>query len=366
MTQSNQPMLEIRQVSKQFNGIHAVKEVSLSINKGEIFALLGGSGCGKTTLLRMLAGFENPSAGTLFIDGEDISQIPPHKRPVNMMFQSYALFPHMTVAQNVAFGLKQEKKYTKAEIDNKVSELLSLVRMQDFAARKPDQLSGGQRQRVALARSLAKQPKVLLLDEPMGALDKKLRSQMQLEVVDIIEAVGVTCVMVTHDQEEAMTMADRISVMHEGEIMQVGTPSEIYEFPNSRHTAEFIGSVNIFDATLTELDADYSRLTCADLTAPLQVEAGINAPLGAQVGVAIRPEKITMSQTKPDVSHNWLTGVVEDIAYLGGHSVYYVKLPSGKRVTSVGTNNDRHEQRVTWQDTVYLHWSNTSAVVLYQ
>jgi len=285
MTQDSQPMLEIRQVSKNFGGLSAVKEVNLSINKGEIFALLGGSGCGKTTLLRMLAGFEIPSAGAIFIDGEDISQIPPHKRPVNMMFQSYALFPHMSVAQNVAFGLKQEKnKLSKPEIAKKVLELLTLVRMQDFAQRKPDQLSGGQRQRVALARSLAKKPKVLLLDEPMGALDKKLRSQMQLEVVDIIESVGVTCVMVTHDQEEAMTMANRISVMHDGEIMQVGTPSEIYEFPNSRHTAEFIGSVNIFDATVTQLEADYTRLSCADLHVPIQVEAGVNAPFGFLVG----------------------------------------------------------------------------------
>jgi len=297
MTQDSQPMLEIRQVSKNFGGLSAVKEVNLSINKGEIFALLGGSGCGKTTLLRMLAGFEIPSAGAIFIDGEDISQIPPHKRPVNMMFQSYALFPHMSVAQNVAFGLKQEKnKLSKPEIAKKVLELLTLVRMQDFAQRKPDQLSGGQRQRVALARSLAKKPKVLLLDEPMGALDKKLRSQIQLEVVDIIESVGVTCVMVTHDQEEAMTMANRISVMHDGEIMQVGTPSEIYEFPNSRHTAEFIGSVNIFDATVTQLEADYTRLSCADLHVPIQVEAGVNAPLGSSLGIAVRPEKITMSQ----------------------------------------------------------------------
>jgi putrescine transport system ATP-binding protein len=367
MTQSNQPMLEIRQVSKQFGGVPAVKEVNLSINKGEIFALLGGSGCGKTTLLRMLAGFEKPSAGAIFIDGEDISQVPPHKRPVNMMFQSYALFPHMTVAQNVAFGLKQEKnRLSKPEIAKKVFELLSLVRMQDYAERKPNQLSGGQRQRVALARSLAKQPKVLLLDEPMGALDKKLRSQMQLEVVDIIESVGVTCVMVTHDQEEAMTMADRISVMHDGEIMQVGTPSEIYEFPNSRHTAGFIGSVNIFDATVTQLETDYSLLSCADLTAPIQLEAGINAPIGANLGVAIRPEKITMSRQQPEGTENWLMGVVEDIAYLGGHSVYHVKLASGKRVMAIETNNDRHEQKATWKDKVYLQWSNTSAVVLYQ
>ncbi|MDB4002329.1 polyamine ABC transporter ATP-binding protein [Oceanospirillaceae bacterium] len=367
MTQDSQPMLEIRQVSKNFGGLTAVKEVNLSINKGEIFALLGGSGCGKTTLLRMLAGFEIPSAGAIFIDGEDISQIPPHKRPVNMMFQSYALFPHMSVAQNVAFGLKQEKnKLSKPEIAKKVLELLTLVRMQDFAQRKPDQLSGGQRQRVALARSLAKKPKVLLLDEPMGALDKKLRSQMQLEVVDIIESVGVTCVMVTHDQEEAMTMANRISVMHDGEIMQVGTPSEIYEFPNSRHTAEFIGSVNIFDATVTQLEADYTRLSCADLHVPIQVEAGVNAPLGSSLGIAVRPEKITMSQEKPELTDNWLTGMVEDIAYLGGHSVYYVKLASGKRVMTIGTNNDRHEQKVTWEDTVYLYWSITSAVVLYR
>lgn len=367
MTKSSQPMLEIRQVSKQFSGVSAVKDVSLSINKGEIFALLGGSGCGKTTLLRMLAGFETPSAGAIFIDGEDISEVPPHRRPVNMMFQSYALFPHMTVAQNVAFGLQQEKnRLSKPEIASKVAQLLGLVRMQDFASRRPEQLSGGQRQRVALARSLAKKPKVLLLDEPMGALDKKLRSQMQLEVVDIIEAVGVTCVMVTHDQEEAMTMADRISVMHEGEIMQVGTPNEIYEFPNSRHTAEFIGSVNIFDATVTQLEKDYSLLTCVDLNVPIQVEAGINAPIGASLGVAIRPEKITMSRQQPDQLVNWLMGVVEDIAYLGGHSVYYVKLTSGKRVMAIGTNNDRHEQKVTWKDTVYLHWSNTGAVVIYQ
>jgi len=367
MTGSNQPMLEIRQVSKSFGGLSAVKEVSLSIDKGEIFALLGGSGCGKTTLLRMLAGFESPSKGAIFIDGEDISKVPAHKRPVNMMFQSYALFPHMSVAQNVAFGLKQEKnKLSKPQIAKKVLELLTLVRMQDFAQRKPDQLSGGQRQRVALARSLAKKPKVLLLDEPMGALDKKLRSQMQLEVVDIIESVGVTCVMVTHDQEEAMTMANRISVMHEGEIMQVGTPSEIYEYPNSRHTAEFIGSVNIFDATVTQLEADYTRLSCVDLNAPIQVEAGVNAPLGASLGIAVRPEKITMTQKKPEQSDNWLMGLVEDIAYLGGHSVYYVKLESGKRVMAIGTNNDRHEQKVTWQDRVYLHWSITSSVVLYQ
>jgi len=359
------PMLEIRQVTKRFGQLSAVKDVSLTINKGEIFALLGGSGCGKTTLLRMMSGFETPTEGAILIDGEDVSKVPPFQRPVNMMFQSYALFPHMTVEQNVAFGLKQDK-LPKAEITAQVAAMLKLVHMSDFAKRKPNQLSGGQRQRVALARSLAKKPKVLLLDEPMGALDKKLRGQMQLELVDIIESVGVTCVMVTHDQEEAMTMANRVSVMHLGEIMQVGSPSEIYEFPNSRHTAEFIGSVNIFDATVQGVGADASQLSCADLDCALTVEGGVNAVEGAQVGVAVRPEKIYMSRTQPEQADNWLHGKVEDIAYLGGHSVYHILLASGKTVMATTTNVDRHEQRLTWEDQVYLYWSASSSVVLYQ
>lgn len=238
--------------------------------------------------------------------------------------------------------------------------------MNEFAQRKPNQLSGGQRQRVALARSLAKKPKVLLLDEPMGALDKKLRSQMQLEVVDIIESVGVTCVMVTHDQEEAMTMADRVSIMHDGEIMQIGSPSEIYEFPNSRHTAEFIGSVNIFDATVQHVSPELSQFSCPDLDSTLSVEGGVNAVEGAQVGVAVRPEKIQMSRQQPQQANNWIKGKVQDIAYLGGHSVYHIELDSGKVVMATTTNMDRHEQRLTWKDEAYLYWSASSAVALYQ
>jgi len=359
------PMLEIRHVTKRFGQLSAVKDVNLSINKGEIFALLGGSGCGKTTLLRIMAGFETPTEGTVLIDGEDVSNMPPYKRPVNMMFQSYALFPHMTVEQNVAFGLKQDK-LPKAEIEAQVHKMLQLVQMNEFAKRKPNQLSGGQRQRVALARSLAKKPKVLLLDEPMGALDKKLRSQMQLEVVDIIESIGVTCVMVTHDQEEAMVMADRVSIMHDGEIMQIGSPSDIYESPNSRHTAEFIGSVNIFDAAVQHVGLEVSQMSCEDLACTLSVEGSVNAIEGAHIGVAVRPEKIIMSRTQPEQANNWAKGRVQDIAYLGGHSVYHVELDSGKVVMATATNVDRHEQRLTWKDEVYLYWSAASAVVLCQ
>ncbi|HAH14174.1 MAG TPA: polyamine ABC transporter ATP-binding protein, partial [Pantoea agglomerans] len=238
------PLLEIRNLTKSFDGQHAVDDVSLTIYKGEIFALLGASGCGKSTLLRMLAGFEPPTSGQIVLDGQDLSHVAPYQRPINMMFQSYALFPHMTVEQNIAFGLKQDR-LPKGEITSRVAEMLALVHMQEFAKRKPHQLSGGQRQRVALARSLAKRPKLLLLDEPMGALDKKLRDRMQLEVVDILERVGATCVMVTHDQEEAMTMAGRIAIMNRGKFVQIGEPEEIYEHPTSRYSAEFIGSVNV-------------------------------------------------------------------------------------------------------------------------
>lgn len=249
------PLLEIRNLSKSFDGQLAVDDVSLTIFKGEIFALLGASGCGKSTLLRMLAGFESPTKGEIVLDGQDLSQVPPYQRPINMMFQSYALFPHMTVEQNIAFGLKQDK-LPSAEIKARVAEMLTLVHMEEFARRKPHQLSGGQRQRVALARSLAKRPKLLLLDEPMGALDKKLRDRMQLEVVDILERVGATCVMVTHDQEEAMTMAGRIAIMNRGKFVQIGEPEEIYEHPNSRFSAEFIGSVNVFEGLLESREDD--------------------------------------------------------------------------------------------------------------
>ena len=265
------PLLEIRNLTKSFDGQHAVDDVSLTIYKGEIFALLGASGCGKSTLLRMLAGFEQPTAGQIMLDGVDLARVPPYQRPINMMFQSYALFPHMTVEQNIAFGLKQDR-LPKAEITARVQEMLALVHMQEFAKRKPHQLSGGQRQRVALARSLAKRPKLLLLDEPMGALDKKLRDRMQLEVVDILERVGVTCVMVTHDQEEAMTMAGRIAIMNRGKFVQIGEPEEIYEHPTTRYSAEFIGSVNVFEGLVKERLEDGLVLRSPGLVHPLKVD----------------------------------------------------------------------------------------------
>ncbi len=266
------PLLEIRNLTKTFDGQNAVEDVSLTIYKGEIFALLGPSGCGKSTLLRMLAGFEQPTEGQIVLDGQDMSHVPPYQRPINMMFQSYALFPHMTVEQNIAFGLKQDKM-PRGEITERVAEMLSLVHMQEFAKRKPHQLSGGQRQRVALARSLAKRPKLLLLDEPMGALDKKLRDRMQLEVTDILERVGVTCVMVTHDQEEAMTMAGRIAIMNRGKFVQIGEPEEIYEHPNSRFSAEFIGSVNVFDCVLQERQDDALILQSPGLRHAIKVDS---------------------------------------------------------------------------------------------
>ena len=363
-TASSPPILQIKEIVKQYDGLMAVDDVSLSLDQGEIFALLGASGSGKSTLLRMLAGFETPDSGRIVLAGEDITHLPPHQRPINMMFQSYALFPHMTVAQNVAFGLKQDR-LPKNTIEEKVNDMLKLVHMSEYARRKPHQLSGGQRQRVALARSLAKQPKLLLLDEPMGALDKKLRTQMQLEVVDIIEEVGVTCLMVTHDQEEAMTMADRIGVMDAGWIVQTGSPTDIYETPNSRMTAEFIGSVNLFEGQIITDEADHVVIQSHLLEAPIRVGHGISSALEEKkVWVAVRPEKTRISQQLPTHPNNWSKGVVDDIAYLGTHSVYYVKLPSGKIVQANRANTERHGERLTWKDSVYVSWEESSPVVL--
>ena len=357
-------MLEIRNVTKSFDGVVAVDDVSLVINKGEIFALLGASGCGKSTLLRMLAGFEKPTKGSIILDGQDMADIPPYKRPINMMFQSYALFPHMTVEQNIAFGLKQDG-LPKDEIAARVQEMLSLVHMESFAHRKPHQLSGGQRQRVALARSLAKRPKLLLLDEPMGALDKKLREKMQLEVVDIIERVGVTCVMVTHDQEEAMTMAGRIAIMDRGEFVQIGGPEEIYEHPNCRLSAEFIGSVNIFEGVLAEGGADYMVIRSDSLAHPIHVNHGASVADGVHLMVALRPEKIYLSSEIPADHFNYAKGVVEDIAYMGDISIYHVRLPSGQKVIATLPNVDRFRKgQPTWGDDVILHWEPDSCVVL--
>ncbi|SEC83272.1 putrescine transport system ATP-binding protein [Pseudomonas mohnii] len=357
-------LVKIDRVTKKFDETIAVDDVSLEIKKGEIFALLGGSGSGKSTLLRMLAGFERPTEGRIFLDGVDITDMPPYERPINMMFQSYALFPHMTVAQNIAFGLKQDK-LPAAEIDARVADMLKLVQMSQYAKRKPHQLSGGQRQRVALARSLAKRPKLLLLDEPMGALDKKLRSQMQLELVEIIERVGVTCVMVTHDQEEAMTMAERIAIMHLGWIAQIGSPIDIYETPTSRLVCEFIGNVNIFDGEVIDDAEGHATITCKDLDRQIYVGHGISTSVqDKSVTYAIRPEKLLVTPTMPTCEYNWSSGKVHDIAYLGGHSVFYVELPSGKIVQSFVANAERRGQRPTWGDQVYVWWEDDSGVVL--
>ncbi|GAB1151790.1 MAG: polyamine ABC transporter ATP-binding protein [Shewanella algae] len=357
-------LLKIERVSKLFDDVRAVDDVSLTINKGEIFALLGGSGSGKSTLLRMLAGFEKPTEGRIFLDGQDITHLPPYERPINMMFQSYALFPHMTVAQNIAFGLKQDK-LPKAEIEQRVQEMLKLVHMEKYARRKPHQLSGGQRQRVALARSLAKRPKLLLLDEPMGALDKKLRTQMQLEVVEILERVGVTCVMVTHDQEEAMTMAERIAIMSDGWIAQTGSPMDIYESPNSRMIAEFIGTVNLFEGEITADEVDHVIIQSESLNQAFYVGYGVSTSVeDKHVWLAVRPEKTLISREQPEEQYNWAKGIVHDIAYLGGFSVYYIRLGNGQIVQCSMTNRERRADHPTWDDEVYISWEDTSGVVL--
>ncbi|AYC31048.1 polyamine ABC transporter ATP-binding protein [Pseudomonas cavernae] len=362
--QAKEVLVKIDRVSKQFDETLAVDNVSLTINKGEIFALLGGSGSGKSTLLRMLAGFERPSEGRIFLDGQDISNMPPYERPINMMFQSYALFPHMSVADNIAFGLKQDKM-AKEEVDARVAEMLKLVQMSQYARRKPHQLSGGQRQRVALARSLAKSPKLLLLDEPMGALDKKLRSQMQLELVEIIERVGVTCVMVTHDQEEAMTMAQRIAIMHLGCIEQIGSPVDIYETPISRQVCEFIGNVNLFDGQIVEDAEGHALIDCPVLERNIYVGHGVTtAAQDKHITYAIRPEKLLVTTEQPASEYNWSRGTVHDIAYLGGHSVFYVKLPSGTIVQSFVANAERRGTRPTWNDEVFVWWEDDSGVAL--
>ncbi|KPY66558.1 Spermidine/putrescine ABC transporter ATPase subunit [Pseudomonas syringae pv. syringae] len=362
--QPKEVLVKIDRVTKKFDETIAVDDVSLQINKGEIFALLGGSGSGKSTLLRMLAGFERPTEGRIYLDGVDITDMPPYERPINMMFQSYALFPHMTVADNIAFGLKQDK-LGKPEIEARVAEMLKLVQMTQYAKRKPHQLSGGQRQRVALARSLAKKPKLLLLDEPMGALDKKLRSQMQLELVEIIERVGVTCVMVTHDQEEAMTMAERIAIMHLGWIAQIGSPIDIYETPTSRLVCEFIGSVNLFEGDVIEDMEAHALIRSPELEHNIYVGHGVSTSVeDKHITYALRPEKLLITTEQPGFEYNWSRGKVHDIAYLGGHSVFYVELPGGKLVQSFVANAERQGARPTWGDEVYVWWEDDSGVVL--
>ncbi len=356
--------IRFENITKNFGDFTAVNNLSLTIYEREFFALLGASGCGKSTLLRMLAGFEEPTAGRILLDGQDLAGIPPYRRPVNMMFQSYALFPHMTVAQNIAFGLKQDRM-PKAEIEKRVGEMLRLVKLEGFDKRKPHQLSGGQRQRVALARSVAKRPKVLLLDEPLGALDKKLREETQFELMDLQQDLGLTFVVVTHDQEEAMTMADRIAVMNHGEICQVATPAEVYEAPASRFVADFVGNVNIFDGLVTDRD-DTGIMMVADGGFEIQASNPGKSEKGQQASFAIRPEKIRISAEAPRTSDvNHISGEVWDIAYLGDMTVFHVRLDSGKIIRATTINDARTtEAALTWEDRAWISFSPDAGVVL--
>ena len=359
-----EPYIRIENVTKTFGGFVAVDDVSLTIGRGELFSLLGGSGCGKTTLLRMLAGFETPTAGRILIDGIDVAGIPPYQRPVNMMFQSYALFPHMTVESNVGFGLRQEG-ISKADTKERVHEMLELVQLERFAGRKPHQLSGGQRQRVALARALVKHPKLLLLDEPLAALDKKLREQTQFELVNIQERVGITFIVVTHDQSEAMTLSSRIAVMNEGRIVQVGAPSEVYEYPNSRFVADFIGSVNLIEGRVLRIEGENAMIEADALGAELLAESEGELAPGAAVAIAVRPEKIAIAKEPPTEGGNAVRGVIDEIAYLGELSVYRVRLPSGTVMRVTAPNRERSARRtLTWEDEVYLSWHPDASVLL--
>ncbi|WP_098556369.1 MULTISPECIES: ABC transporter ATP-binding protein [Burkholderia] len=356
--------VQIVDVVKKFGETEVVRNVNLTVRQGELFALLGSSGSGKSTLLRMLAGLETVTSGKILIDGEDLAQMPPYKRPVNMMFQSYALFPHMSVESNVAFGLKQEGT-PKAELKARVAAALDLVQMGKYAKRKPHQLSGGQQQRVALARSLVKRPKVLLLDEPMSALDKQIRQRTQIELVNILKKVGVTCIMVTHDQEEAMTMANRLAVMSEGQIVQIGSPNDVYEYPNSRFSAEFIGSTNLFDGVTVEDEPDYVYIESPELPSRLYVSHGITGPLGMPVSVSVRPERIALTRKPPEGAFNWAHGKISNIAYMGGYSLYHVLLDAGKTViANVSSLAITELETPALGDEIYVRWSATAGVVL--
>ena len=353
------PYLQTEHLLKRFDDVTAVDGVSLAINKGEIFALLGSSGCGKSTLLRMLAGFEAPTSGKILLNGQDIADMPPHERPVNMMFQAYALFPHLSVWDNIAFGLKREAM-PKAQITERVDDMLRLVQLQDFSKRKPHQLSGGQQQRVALARSLAKKPQLLLLDEPLGALDKKLREQTQFELVHILKSVGVTCVMVTHDQEEAMAMASRIAVMSRGRVLQVGTPKEIYETPNCRFVADFIGRVNLWEGVA--LSAHEVKTAHGVVTLD-----SVHAAVGVPCAVAMRPEKVSIAKTKPanpEVANNLFTGTLRGIAYFGSYNSFVVDLPAGGSVKILqGNTKNLIDQDLAHGDNVFF-WFDSASVML--
>ena len=358
----DKPLLEIRGVSKKFGDFIAVNNVDLDIYQGELFCLLGGSGCGKTTLLRMLAGFEKPSSGQILIDGQDMSEVPPYKRPTNMMFQNYALFPHMTVEKNIAFGLEQDG-ISKAEISDKIDSILKLVELQDYKKRRPQQLSGGQRQRVALARALVKQPKLLLLDEPLSALDKKLREQTQFELMNIQYKVGVTFVVVTHDQEEAMTLSTRIAVMDRGRFIQTGTPTEIYEYPRDRFVADFIGSANILDGkVVSNLEG---TIEVSTYLGKFAFKSNSNISEGSDLFVGLRPEKISISKAASKSKNT--TGYIDDIGYFGDYSIYKVRLDEGQIIDVTAQNQKRPKNAkdmLTYEDKVNLNWDNSSAMLL--
>ncbi len=367
------PIISFKNITKRWGTTVGVDNVSLDIEPGEFFALLGPSGCGKTTLLRMLAGFEVPTEGQVLIDGQDMGDIPPNKRAVNMVFQSYAVFPHMTVADNVAYGLRIDR-VPQAERGKRVQEALDLVQLGHLGERKPDQLSGGQRQRVALARALIKKPKVLLLDEPLSALDAKLREAMRFELSQLQQKVGITFIMVTHDQDEALAIASRIAVMNKGSIAQLGTPSDLYEFPSSRFVADFLGSVNMFEGTLTVDKPEAATVVCSDLDPyPVHVPHAVSGQVGATVWVAIRPEKMNLhkdAETPPPVpecpdAHNIAKGEIKEISYLGDISIYHVQLASGRLIRVSRPNRSRYDQdNFGWGEKVWVNWAGASPVIL--
>ena len=365
-TGTDRPFVRIQKVTKKFDDFYAVDDVSLDIYKGELFCLLGGSGCGKSTLLRMLAGFETPTAGRIEIDGQDMAGLPAYERPTNMMFQSYALFPHMSVEKNVAYGLRRDGMRGD-EVRDRVADMLKLVKLSELAGRKPHQLSGGQRQRVALARSLVKRPKLLLLDEPLGALDKKLREETQFELIKIQETLGVTFVVVTHDQEEAMTLSTRIGVMNAGQIVQVGEPPEVYEYPNSRFVADFVGTVNLFEGRVTADEANYIRMMSPEAGGEIYVGHGVSCVLNQTLWFAVRPEKLRVTRERPDQRDNVFKAVVDEVAYLGNLSIYRLRLESGKILQATKANLSRFEEgAISWDETVWVSWHDTAGVVLTQ
>lgn len=358
--------IAIKGVSKHFGSVHAVDDITFNIEEAEFFSLLGASGCGKTTLLRMLAGFEQPTLGNIYIDAQPQAGVPPHQRPVNMVFQSYAIFPHLDVHKNIAYGMRKSG-LNKTEIDRKVDEMLELIKLPGYGTRGPHQLSGGQRQRVALARALIKQPKVLLLDEPLGALDKKLREQMQLELRALQRDVGITFVFVTHDQEEAMTMSDRIAVMSEGRVLQIDSPTQLYESPRVKEVADFIGTINFFEGTIKGQEGDTTLVDTAGLGTVRSKAGGTDTPTSGGTTVAIRPEKFSISFQKPNVMHNVVEGSIQAAAYLGDRSHFYVSVDGRDAPVAVASQNAQRQMEAIdadRHDPVWLTWDEESALLL--